>query len=102
MCISAQVNIASAEDLNGKKIGCQAIAITPEGTRKGNRDWKLGFYYIALKAGVPIVLVSLDYKEKCISIDRIIVPNGDIDTQMAEIKAYYKGVTAKYPDKFIL
>ncbi len=78
------------------------IAITPEGTRKGNRDWKQGFYYIALKAGVPIVLVSLDYKEKRISIDRIIVPNGDIDTQMAEIKAYYKGVTAKYPDRFIL
>lgn len=78
------------------------IAITPEGTRSANKDWKLGFYYIALKANVPIALVSLDYKTKTLTIDRLIVPNGDVDTQMAEIKAHYKGVTARYPDRFLI
>ena len=40
------------------------LAITPEGTRKANPDWKRGFYYIALKAQVPIVLFALDYPTK--------------------------------------
>ena len=31
------------------------LAITPEGTRKANPNWKKGFYFIALKAQVPIV-----------------------------------------------
>ncbi len=78
------------------------IAITPEGTRSANKDWKLGFYYIALKAGVPIALVSLDYKTKTLTIDRLVVPNGDVDTQIAEIKAHYKGVVARYPDRFLI
>jgi 1-acyl-sn-glycerol-3-phosphate acyltransferase len=37
------------------------LAITPEGTRKCNPNWKMGFYYIALKANVPIVLIGIDY-----------------------------------------
>src|SRR5690606_5804196 len=32
------------------------LMIAPEGTRKATRHWKTGFYYIAQKAGVPIVL----------------------------------------------
>ena len=43
------------------------LAITPEGTRKANSDWKRGFYYIALKAQVPIVLFALDYPTKTIT-----------------------------------
>jgi 1-acyl-sn-glycerol-3-phosphate acyltransferase len=76
------------------------IAITPEGTRSPNSKWKLGFYYIALKAGVPIVLVSLDYRRKLVIIDRQIIPDGNAEKQLAEIKAHYKDVGAKYPEKF--
>ena len=32
------------------------LAVTPEGTRKRAKDWKKGFYFIALKANVPIVV----------------------------------------------
>ena len=45
------------------------LAITPEGTRKPNPNWKLGFYYIAKKAGVPILPVALDYKRKEAVVD---------------------------------
>ncbi len=77
------------------------MAITPEGTRSLNKNWKKGFYYIALKAKVPVVLGTIDYKNKKITInDKQIIPNGDIDTQMAEIKSYYNNVTAKNPNKF--
>ena len=32
------------------------LCITPEGTRSPNAVWKKGFYFIALKAGIPILL----------------------------------------------
>ena len=35
------------------------LAIPPEGTRSAVREWKSGFYHIAVAAGVPIVLSVL-------------------------------------------
>ena len=32
------------------------LAVTPEGTRSKVKKWKRGFYFIALKAGIPIQL----------------------------------------------
>lgn len=40
------------------------LAVTPEGTRKRVNDWKKGFYYIAQKANVPILMAYFDYKRK--------------------------------------
>lgn len=77
------------------------LCITPEGTRKANAEWKQGFYYIALKAGIPILLYGLDFGQKRIVCTKTVVPNGDIETQMAEIKAYFKNFTGKHPHKFI-
>ena len=79
-----------------------AIAVTPEGTRKANPDWKRGFYYIALKAQVPIVLAYIDYKEKCIGMTRSLFPSGDVEKDMAEIKDYYRHRHARYPRNFAL
>ncbi len=78
------------------------LCITPEGTRKPNADWKKGFYFIALKAEIPILLYGLDYKEKKIECTKTIIPNGDVDAQMAEIKEYFKHYTGKHPHKFKL
>lgn len=60
------------------------LAITPEGTRKRNPNWKKGFYYIALKAQVPIVLIGIDYATKTISSTKAIMPTGDIEKDMRE------------------
>ena len=76
------------------------LAITPEGTRKPNPHWKKGFYYIALKAGVPIVLVGIDYPSKTISATKAIMPSGDMEKDMREIKLYYKNFTGKHPENF--
>ena len=62
------------------------LAITPEGTRKANPNWKKGFYFIALKAQVPIVLIGIDYSKKTISATKAIMPSGDINKDMREIK----------------
>jgi len=40
------------------------LGISPEGTRSRVEKWKTGFYYIAQKANVPIVLMYMDYKKK--------------------------------------
>lgn len=76
------------------------LCITPEGTRKRNPDWKKGFYYIALKAKLPILLYGLDFGQKRIVCTRQVVPTGDIDGDMAIIKAYFKDFKGKYPDQF--
>lgn len=78
------------------------LAVTPEGTRKANKDWKKGFYYIALEAHVPIMIASFDYKLKTITVEDNFIPTGDADKDMEVIKSYYKNITAKYPDKFLL
>lgn len=76
------------------------LTITPEGTRKLNPEWKKGFYYIALGAKIPILLYALDYEKKLITATKVIVPSGDVDADMREIKMYYKDVKGKYPEKF--
>ncbi len=76
------------------------LAITPEGTRKLNPNWKKGFYYIALKSKVPIVLVYFDYGKKVIGVHRVFEPTGDEEADMRIIKMYYKDVTACHPANF--
>ena len=61
------------------------LAITPEGT---------------LKAQVPIVLVGIDYTTKTISSTKAIMPTGDIEKDMREIKLYFKDFKGKHPENF--
>ena len=63
------------------------LAITPEGTRK---------------AQVPIVLIGIDYEKKTISATKAIMPSGDINKDMREIKLYYKDFKGKHPENFAL
>ena len=76
------------------------LAITPEGTRKANSNWKHGFYYISIAAKVPIIIISFDYKIKTIVIHKAFSPTGNVEHDMHEIKSYYKNVQAKHPENF--
>lgn len=76
------------------------LCVTPEGTRSLNPDWKKGFYFIAQKAGIPILLYGLDYKRKLIQCTKTIVPTGDVEKDMRVIKDYFKGFTGKRPELF--
>lgn len=78
------------------------LAITPEGTRSQNPEWKKGFYFIALAAKVPIVIVILDYKSKVANFKTAFMPTGDVEQDMITIKSYYKEAQAKHPEKFAL
>ena len=78
------------------------LCITPEGTRSINPDWKKGFYFIALKAGIPILLYGLDYERKLIQCTKTIIPSGDLEADMRDIKLYFKGFKGKKPENFTI
>lgn len=76
------------------------LCITPEGTRSRVEEWKRGFYYIALKANLPIWLYGIDYSTKTIKCTKTIIPDGNIEEQMRLIMSYYKDFKGKHPEKF--
>lgn len=78
------------------------IAITPEGTRKLAKRWKKGFYFIAHKANIPVVLAYMDYAKKEGGVGPTIYLTDDYDSDLAKIQDFYKDVSAKYPNNFSL
>lgn len=66
------------------------LVIPPEGTRKQVEKWKSGFYHIAVGAGVPIVLVYIDYKRRQVGLAEVFYPSGDYDTDIEKIYAIYR------------
>lgn len=77
------------------------LMIAPEGTRSANEEWKSGFWHIAQKAHVPIVLAFADYQKKIAGATKVIYPK-DFDSDMKEITLFYKNVIPARPDKFKL
>lgn len=78
------------------------LMVTAEGTRSICKQWKTGFYYVALAASVPIVLSYLDYEKKEAGIAKVIYPTGDIAEDMKKIMLFYKDIKGKFPEKFSL
>ena len=76
------------------------LGIAPEGTRKRVKKWKTGFYYIAQKADVPIVLVYMDYVKKEVGYLDVLYPSGDLQKDMQIIQSYYKDLIGKNPELF--
>ncbi len=91
-------NLAS----EAKKAESFHLCITPEGTRSLNADWKKGFYFIAQKAGIPILLYGLDYERKLIECTQTFIPTGDVEGDMRKIKLYFKDYKGKHPELFTI
>ncbi|MFD2602993.1 1-acyl-sn-glycerol-3-phosphate acyltransferase [Flavobacterium suzhouense] len=73
------------------------LAIAPEGTRKKVTEWKTGFYYIALKADVPVVAVAFDYSRKEVKIAAPYYLTGDKEEDFKVLESNYKGVLGYVP-----
>lgn len=73
------------------------MALAPEGTRKKVERWKTGFYYIALKAEVPVIPVAFDYKTKTVKVGTAFYPTGNIDEDLKVLHGFYRGVVGKVP-----
>lgn len=89
---------AMSEEFNARDR--MVLAIPPEGTRGLVREWKSGFYHIAVAAGVPIVVSVLDYGTKTVRLAAVLWPSGDYDADLATIRSHYIGARGKKRDQF--
>ena len=96
---STNLVAASAQALR-EADGPLQLVVPPEGTRAKTRYWKTGFYYIAQEAQVPIVLAYMDYSRKVCGIGPLFQPTGDVEADMARIKAFYAPFKGKNADQF--
>lgn len=76
------------------------LIITPEGTRSRVEKWKTGFYYVALKANVPLALGFMDHEKRECGIAEVIYPTGDFKADMKLIMDFYKKFKGKNPENF--
>lgn len=74
------------------------LAVAPEGTRKYVSELKTGFYYIALKANVPIIPVAFDFGNKEVRFGKPLLPSGDYDSDIRILNQHFIGVTGKIPE----
>ncbi len=72
------------------------VTIPVEGTRAQVDRWRTGFYYIALGAKVPVALGYIDYARKIGGFGPTFYPTGDIEKDILELKAFYKGYSGRY------
>lgn len=71
------------------------MAIAPEGTRKKVHELRTGFYYVALKAVVPIIPVAFDYHTKEVRVGIPFYPTGDLNKDLEAIMPHFKDVKGK-------
>ncbi|MBC7525706.1 MAG: 1-acyl-sn-glycerol-3-phosphate acyltransferase [Flavobacterium sp.] len=74
------------------------LAISPEGTRKKVTQLKTGFYYIALKAKVPIIPVAFDYGKKEVNFGIPLYLSGNFNDDMKILMQHFKNVKGKNPE----
>ena len=75
------------------------LVVAPEGTRGGAEKWKTGFYHIAHKASVPIILGGIDYVKKELSFNGALYPSGDIDADLNKLYDLYAGFAPGHPER---
>jgi 1-acyl-sn-glycerol-3-phosphate acyltransferase len=74
------------------------MGISPEGTRKKVTELKTGFYYIALKAEVPIIPVAFNFEKKEVSFGEPYNPTGDYEKDLKIILVHFQGVKGRIPE----
>ena len=75
-----------------------SFALAPEGTRKRVKKFRSGFYHIAHKANVPLILVKFDFKNKVVDFSPPYYPSGDYKKDMEYIVAHFKGTEGVHPE----
>ena len=74
------------------------IAMTPPGTRSKTDRWKSGFYHIAFKAQIPVLLGYADYENKKAGTGPSFIPSGDVKKDMDIIREFYKDIRGGNPE----
>ena len=75
------------------------LVIAPEGTRHHVAEWKRGFYHIAKKAGLPIVMAKVDGKQKTAHVGETFHLTDDIEADMQSIQNAFAGLDGINPKR---
>ena len=73
------------------------MVIAPEGTRKKVERFKTGFLQIARGAGVPVLLVGLDYATRTVRIGPVIEVGEDIEAERVRVEAHFARFSGRHP-----
>lgn len=74
------------------------LVIAPEGTRGRAESLKSGFYFLAQKAGVPLMLSSIHYGRKVVRLGPVIEVTGNMQADMAPMHAFYADSQGRNPE----
>ena len=74
------------------------LVLSPEGTRKKVQRWRMGFYHIALGAGVPIVPAALDFANRRVVIGSPYQPSGNVKADIDALLAFFRPYVPKRPE----
>ena len=72
------------------------LALSPEGTRKRTTGWRSGFYQVAMVAGVPLGVCSVNYQAKTVNVSHFFLLSGDVASDMLRISGALEGALGKY------
>jgi 1-acyl-sn-glycerol-3-phosphate acyltransferase len=75
-----------------------SIALSPEGTRKKVDKLRTGFYHIAKKAHVPIVMSALDFGNKKAIFTEPFLPSENQEDDFERILKFYRSIQGKRPE----
>jgi 1-acyl-sn-glycerol-3-phosphate acyltransferase len=76
------------------------LVLAPEGTRKRTDTWRTGFYWIARRAGVPILPVAFDFSRKAVHVFAPRMPTEDVDADLAALRALYRPEMGRFPQNY--
>jgi 1-acyl-sn-glycerol-3-phosphate acyltransferase len=77
-----------------------ALVVPSEATRSLAPYWKSGFYHIARRANVPIVMGYLDYPRRRGGFGPALMVSGDMRQDMDQIRTFYANKVGKHPERF--
>lgn len=74
------------------------LALSPEGTRKKVPKLKTGFYHIAKKANIPVVMVGFDFKKRVIEFAEPFYLTDNEQADKQKIVRFFSGFTGYVPE----
>lgn len=75
------------------------IAMAPEGTRKRVDRLKTGFYHIAKRANLPLILAAIDYRKREFVFGEVMKLTDDMDADMEKITQWFAQFQGFNPDQ---
>jgi len=71
------------------------VLCPPEGTRKDVQYWKMGFYWIALEAGIPVLPSFCDIEQRRSGVGEPIPITGNLEEDYGKLRDFYVGVVGR-------